>query len=105
MSNFLQNVRTVIESSIDQPHWGLAKIYKSEVLPSDKSYFFVDGPNIQVILVLLWSPGSRILLFEGSHDIELDDKEMSEFGIRTLPREHMKREGITEVLVEMKQGG
>lgn len=98
-------MRTVIESSIDQPHWGLAKIYKSEVLPSDKAYFFVDGPNIQVILVLLWSPGSRIILFEGSHLTELDDKKMSDFGIRTLPREQMKKEGISEVRVEMKQGG
>jgi hypothetical protein len=50
VSNSPQNVRTVIEPSIDRLHWGLAKIYTSEVLPSDKTYFFVDGPNIQVVL-------------------------------------------------------
>ena len=44
VSNILQGVRNVVESNIDRPHWGLAKLYNSEILPSDKAY--MDGtPN------------------------------------------------------------
>lgn len=104
VSNALQDVRSVIESSIVRPHWGLAKIYNGDVLPSDQAYFFLDGPDMQVVLVLLWSPGSRFLLFEGSHNQKIH-KKMSEFGILVAPRGQMRREGITEVPVEMTQGG
>lgn len=60
---------------------------------------------MQVVLILLWSPGSRFLFFEGSHSLKLPDKEESDFGILTLRHDQMRREGVTEVEVEMSQGG
>ncbi|KFA81188.1 hypothetical protein S40288_11709 [Stachybotrys chartarum IBT 40288] len=99
------SIRNVIESSIDHPRWGLAKIYSGDVLSSEHAYFFFDGPDMQVILVLLWSPKSRFLIFEGSHTQKIDGKEMSEFGILTLPRAEMRKKGITEAPVEMAHGG
>lgn len=95
----------MIESSIDRPHWGFAKVYRGDVLPSDRAYFFFEGPDMQVALILLWSPGTRLLLFEGSHNLKLDGKVESEFGILTLPHDQMDREGITKVEVEMARGG
>ncbi|KAK8092670.1 uncharacterized protein PG998_014775 [Apiospora kogelbergensis] len=100
-----KDVRTVIESSITRPSWGLAKIYRGDVLPSDQAYFFFDGPDMQVVLVLLWAPGAQFLIFEGSHNKQLLGKSMSDFGIMSLPRDKLIREGITEVSREMDRGG
>lgn len=60
---------------------------------------------MQVVLILLWSPGSRFLLFEGSHNLKLCDKEESDFGILTLPHDQMRKAGVTETEVVMSHGG
>ncbi|KAI0892493.1 hypothetical protein F4806DRAFT_499900 [Annulohypoxylon nitens] len=105
-SLYNKDIRTVVESSVDRPHWGFAKIYRGGVLSSDQVYFFIDGPDVQVIFVLLWAPESQFILFEGSHSQEVQGKEMSDFGILTLPRDQMNtRKGVTKVLVDMTEGG
>lgn len=102
MPNILQGVRDVIESSIDRPHWGLAKVYNSKILPSDNAYFFVEGPEMRAVYILLFTPDTKLLLFEGSHGSKIRGKAMSEFGILTLPRNELEREGIVH---DIKQGG
>lgn len=105
ISNLLQNVRDVIESTIIQPYWGLAKLYKSEVLSPDTAYFFIDGPEIRAIYILLFTPKTRFLIFEGSHNIKIPGKVMSEFGILTLPHEKLEVEGVKVVSHDMTKGG
>lgn len=99
-----QDIRQIIGSGIKEPHWGFAKIYSSEVLPSDFAYCFFNGPDMQVILVVLWSPGSRFIIYEGSQNLPLEDKEQR-FGILTTPKEKMKTAGIAPVTIEMAEGG
>jgi hypothetical protein len=107
-----QNIRTIVESILDQPHWGCIKIY-SDKLPSDHALFFhnpssyLEEPAAQVpaLLVQLCSPGSRIVFYEGSHGQNISPKELKGWGLLALPRLEMRREGITEVEVPMTEGG
>lgn len=103
--NILQGIRDAIESNIDQPHWGLAKVYNSEILPADKAYFFIEGPEMRAFYILLFTPNTRFHLFEGSHNKIISGKVMSEFGLLTLPHDELEREGITRVAHDMSQGG
>lgn len=106
VSNIPQGVRDVVESSIDRPHWGLAKLYNSEILPSDKAYSFVEGPEMRAVYILLFTPNTRFLLFEGSHDKRIPGRVMSEFGLLTLPHsELVVIEGVTCVPHDLRQGG
>lgn len=99
--NILQGIREVIESSIDRPHWGLAKVYNSEILPSDTAYFFVQGPEIRAVYILLFTPNTRFYLFEGSHTKKSPGKVMSSFGLLTLPHSELEKEGIKRVTHDM----
>ncbi|KAI0163858.1 hypothetical protein GGR57DRAFT_489633 [Xylariaceae sp. FL1272] len=105
ISDFSQNVRDVIESTINQPHWGLAKTYNSDILPSDQAYFFLQGAEIRAIYILLFTPRTRFLLFEGSHERRIHGKVMSRFGLLTSPHGVLRKEGIAAVTHEMAKGG
>ncbi|KAI1357215.1 hypothetical protein F5Y08DRAFT_324789 [Xylaria arbuscula] len=104
-SLYNKDVRDVIESTIDRPYWGLAKTYNSDVLPSDQAYFFLQGPEIRAVYILLFTPRTRFLLFEGSHKEKIRGKVMSRFGLLTLPHDTLRTEGIAAVLHEMAEGG
>jgi hypothetical protein len=63
------------------------------------------GPEIQTVFVLLFSPDTRFLIFEGSHEKGIDGKVNSDFGLLTLPHDKLAIEGITRVTHNMAQGG
>lgn len=95
----------MIESSINRPHWGSAKIYNSEVIPSDTAYFFTEGPEIQAVFILLFTPDTRLVIFEGSHKEIIHGKVDSDFGLFTLPHDKLKIKGINRAEHNMAQGG
>ncbi|KAH7108716.1 hypothetical protein B0J13DRAFT_517182 [Dactylonectria estremocensis] len=107
-----RDIRTVIESILDRPRWGLLKIY-SDKLPSDSAFFFHNPsfyynqptPQIPTLLVQLWSPGSQMVFYEGSHLQNINPMESKKWGLLTLPCVQMRRDGITETPVGMAEGG
>lgn len=98
-------MRDVIESSINRPHWGLAKLYNGAVLPSNTAYFFMVGPTIRAVYILLFTPNTQLILFESSHIEKIPGKVMSKFGLLTLPHDMLRVEHIKRVEYDMKQGG
>ncbi|KAK3336987.1 hypothetical protein B0T19DRAFT_351513 [Cercophora scortea] len=112
--NSLDNpdIRAVVESILGRPHWGFLKIY-SDRLPLDLAFFFhnprfyLDEPTPQIptLIVQLWSPGSQVIYYEGSHLQNIDPKESTEWGLLALPRVQMRRDGVTETEVGLAEGG
>ncbi|KAK0702708.1 hypothetical protein B0H67DRAFT_500093 [Lasiosphaeris hirsuta] len=105
-----QDIRKIIESILDRPRWGCIKIY-SDKLPSDQALFFhnpssyLEEPAAPALLVRLCSPGSRIVYYKGSHIQNISPIELEGWGLLALPRVEMKKEGIIEKEVPMKNGG
>jgi len=61
---------------------------------------------MRTIYVLLFSPETRFLLFEGSHHKIVREKKVAdEFGLLTLPHDALKIEGIMHVQHYIAQGG
>lgn len=98
-------MRDVIESSINRPYWGLAKIYNSAVLPSNTANFFMTGPTMRAVCIVLFTPNTQLILFEGSHNKRVPGKVMSKFGLLTLPHDMLEIEGIKRAEYHLKQGG
>ncbi|KAH8755986.1 hypothetical protein F5883DRAFT_649565 [Diaporthe sp. PMI_573] len=104
------DIRDVVQSILERPHWGLIKVY-SDRLPSDQAFFFhnpsvyLGESQIPTLLVQLWSPESQVVFYEGAHLQNINPKELEEWGLLALPRVQMKRGGITESEVWMAKGG
>ena len=98
-------MRDVIEYFIDQPWWGIAKVYNHRVLSPDQAYFFFAGPDLRVFFVVLWSPNSRFLLFKGSRNQKIPTIMDKNFGIMKSSRDEMRRRNIAEEEVVMPEGG
>ncbi|KAI3331230.1 hypothetical protein F4824DRAFT_476004 [Ustulina deusta] len=109
-----KDIRSVVESTIDRPRWGLIKVY-SDKLPPNLAFFFHNrlGQQMPTILIQLWGPDSSVVFYEGTHLQNVDAKESKsleesegkDWGLLALPRTQMRRHGIVEKTVEMKQGG
>ncbi len=98
-------MKAVIESSLHGPHWGLAKLYNSAVLPSDTAVFFADGPAMRSLFILLFMPNTRFLYFAGSHRERVPGKAMSKFGLLALQHDTLEAHGCARVACDMAQGG
>lgn len=114
-SSAREDVRDVLESMLDQPHWGLVKVY-SDVLPPDYVYRLHNGPTedateaqkqMHTILIQLWSPNTILFFYKGSEKLYISgDKKMNKtWGLVTTPKKNMNREGISEEVIKMKLGG
>ncbi|KAK1992477.1 hypothetical protein LX36DRAFT_527897, partial [Colletotrichum falcatum] len=101
-----QCIRDVVEAIIDRPRWGLYKVY-SDKLPSDQVWFLHNRiqPQTPTLLVLLLSPGSSTIFWEGSHLKSLYAKEEKEWGLLALPREWLAQKGIKPTEVSTCEGG
>lgn len=101
-----ESIRKVIETAISRPTWGLVKVY-GDRLPPNFAFLFHNrqSSHMPAILVQLWSPGSLVVFYEGSHLHNVDAKELKDWGLLALPGEEMIRDGITRNQIEMAEGG
>ncbi|KAF5022317.1 hypothetical protein F66182_5646 [Fusarium sp. NRRL 66182] len=103
------DTRTLLQSMLGRPYWGLIKIY-SDVLPSDYAWRFHNGSSEKphTILIRLLGPGSNVVFYNKSWTryIEEVDKDMSKkWGLLATKRSYMHQAGLGEQAVEMEAGG
>jgi hypothetical protein len=58
----------------------------------------------QALIVQLWSSGSRMVFYSGSHLQSLHAKP-ADIGLLQIPLDHLGQEGIKPIAVDMKDGG
>ncbi|PFH55469.1 hypothetical protein XA68_18263 [Ophiocordyceps unilateralis] len=97
-----ERVRNVIEVLLGDCSLGLYKSYGA----SDYNYSILNRTTESrtVLLVQLWSSGSRVKFYSGSH-LHVLNGEAALTGLLTTPSRELSRTEITEVTVGMQEGG
>ncbi|KAF2176763.1 hypothetical protein K469DRAFT_605911 [Zopfia rhizophila CBS 207.26] len=98
-----KRIRNVLESFFE---WSCLGFYKAFGRDPSRTFSFLNRTKTeaQVLVVQLWSSGSRMVFYNGSHLQSLDAGPAAN-GLLEIPDSHLKRAGITHTEVEMKGGG
>lgn len=105
-----QEIRSIITSILIRPYLAFVKVYSNQ-LPSDYAFFWHSVPSRQPwsLVVQLWSPGSTIVVYEGSHRLAIGnyiDREVSRRkGLLAVRKQHLESLGFSGKEVRMEQGG
>jgi hypothetical protein len=102
------DIRALLDSILGRPYWGLIKVY-GDRLPDDHVFRFHDGSNEapHTLLIQLLSPGSKVVLYEGSQKqslVEVDKEVSEEWGLIALEKSYVPTETI-ERAITMESGG
>ncbi|OCL02210.1 hypothetical protein AOQ84DRAFT_190831 [Glonium stellatum] len=98
-----KRIRNVLETFFE---WSCLGFYKAFGRDPSRTFSFLNRTKIeaQVLVVQLWSSGSRMVFYNGSHLQSLDAGPAAN-GLLEIPNSHLERAGITPTEVEMKDGG
>lgn len=102
-TNTSQRIRNILESFFEWSRLGFIKAFGRN---PNHAFSFLNRtkPEAQVLVVQLWSSGSRVIFYNGSH-LEFLDARPAENGLLEIPESHLERPTIIPKEVEMKGGG
>ncbi|OQU97148.1 hypothetical protein CLAIMM_03127 isoform 4 [Cladophialophora immunda] len=101
--NISQRVRDTLENFFEWSGLGFYKAFGSD---SNRTFSFMNKTDTeaQVLVVQLWSTGSRVVFYNGSHLQYLSAKPAAN-GLLEIPPSHLTRKDIKPVEVKMEHGG
>jgi hypothetical protein len=102
-SDRVQRVRNILESFFD---WSGLGFYKAFGPNPDHTSSFLNRTksDVQVLVIQLWSRGSRMTFYNGSHLQSLKARPAAN-GLLEIPESHLVRSDITSKQVDLKDGG
>jgi len=100
-----KRIRNVLESFFE---WSGLGLYKAFARDPSRVISFLNRTKAeakaQALVVQLWSSGSRMVFYSGSHLQSLHAKPATN-GLLDIPLDRLEQAGIKPIEVEMKDGG
>ena len=99
---WLQRICAILESIFA---WSGLGCYKA-LGDSDRAYSFLNNtrPEVQALIIQLWSSNSRVIYYMGSHLQNLA-AEPAANGFLEIPSRNLAVNGVERVEVELEEGG
>ncbi|KAK1722914.1 uncharacterized protein BDZ83DRAFT_753932 [Colletotrichum acutatum] len=96
------NIRPLLESLLESSSLGL---YRS-IGPSPFDHVFISDPGheVEIIMVMIWGPGSKVTYWAGSHRHWLDPVEAAN-SLLQVPRARLQASSSTPMETTLERGG
>ena len=98
-----QCVRAILESILP---WSGLGCYKALGHDPSRAFCFLgnSNPEVQALIVQVWSSKSRIVFYKGSHLRMLDPRPATN-GFLDIPLKNLTHHSIEDIEIEMEEGG